>query len=1050
MNLSRPFIRRPVGTTLMAIGLFLIGAVAYFFLPVASLPSVDIPTIVVTATRPGADPGTMAATVAAPLERHIGEIGGVTELTSMSALGATTIPVQFDLGRNVDGAARDVQAALNAAVADLPGDLPQVPTFRKFNPAGAPILILALTSKTIAPSAVYDFADTVLAQRISQVEGVAQATVSGAEQPAIRVAIDPAALAALGIGADDVRNAIVTANALGPVGAFDGAGRMATIGTNAQLRQPEDYRHLVVKSAAGNAVELSAIASITPGVRNTLSAAWFNGEPSVLLIMTKQVNANVIDTVDRIKEVLSDLRDWIPAGLTISIVADRTATIRASVRDMQLTLAATIVLVMLVVFVFLRRGAPTIAAGITVPLSLAGTFAAMWASGFSISNLSLMALAVCVGFVVDDAIVMIENMFRHLEAGSSPLRATLKGAREIGFTVASISLSLVAAFIPLLFMGGIVGKFFREFSVTLVYAIAISTVVSLTVTPMICAHFVRTPPSRDAPRMLYARTLRTALDQRAIMFLVFLFTIALTVELYIKVPKGFIPQDDAGLVFAATEASTDVSFNAMMELQQRAAALVRADPAVAGVASAIGSSVFNPSMNQGRLYVSLKPLAERGLTTVQWIDRMRPQLEAVPGLGVFMVPASDIRVGGRQSKAQYQFTLWGPDLAELSAWTPKVIDAVKALPGLVDVSSDREQGGLAANVVIDRLAAGRLCASVQDVDNALNYAFAQAQVSTVYTQRNQYRVVVETDRGYQRDPTDLSRVYVKASGSANSPNGCAGAVKSTQTTNATTGVIGNIAANQVPLSAVARFERGVAPLVVNHQGQFPAITVTYNVGPTATLDAANAAIKEAVENLHLPDSIHAELSGDSKAFAKSAGAQPVLLLAALAAVYIVLGVLYESLAHPLTIISTLPAAGLGALLALVVTRSELTLFAFIGIILLIGIVKKNGIMLVDFALDAERRRGLTPRQAIYEACLERFRPILMTSLAAILGAVPLAIAEGPGAELRRPLGITIIGGLIVSQVLTLYTTPVIYLMLGRMHRKLGGHATSGTLPTSAI
>ncbi len=706
---------------------------------------------------------------------------------------------------------------------------------------------------------------------------------------------------------------------------------------------------------------------------------------------------------------------------------------------------------MLVVFLFLRRATPTIAAGVTVPLSLAGTCALMWLAGFSIDNLSLMALAVSVGFVVDDAIVMIENVFRNLEAGSSPLRATIEGARQIGFTVVAISVSLIAAFIPLLFMGGIVGRLFREFSVTLAFAIAVSTVVSLSVTPMICAHFVRAPPSPSATwldrvvsavldRLIrsYAGTLRNVLRHRALTMLVMLLTVALTVVLYVKVPKGYFPQDDTGLVFGGTEASTDISFKAMSELQQRAAAIVEADPAVAAVASSVGASTFNPSLNQGRLFISLKPLAERKITTARVVDRLREKLAAVTGLKVFMVPAQDLRVGARQSKAQYQFTLWGTDVDELQSWMPKVLAAVRKLPGLTDVSTDREQGGLQADVTIDRLAASRLCVQVQDIDNALNNAFAQRQISTIYTQRNQYRVVLEIDRQFQRDPTDLSRVYVKASGSFAGNAQCAGAIASAQATNAATGVVAGIAPNEVPLSAVARFGKSIAPLVVNHQGQFPSITITYNLKPEAGIEQAAASIRETIADLHLPDTIHPEPAGDIKAFAQTVGAQPILILAALIAVYIVLGVLYESLAHPLTIISTLPSAGLGALLALALTGSELTVIAFIGIILLIGIVKKNGIMLVDFALDAERRRGLAPEQAIFEACLERFRPILMTTMASLLGAVPLAVAIGPGSELRRPLGITIIGGLLVSQALTLYTTPVIYLLLDRLHRRLWG------------
>jgi hydrophobe/amphiphile efflux-1 (HAE1) family protein len=778
----------------------------------------------------------------------------------------------------------------------------------------------------------------------------------------------------------------------------------------------------VVKVANGNVVRLSAIASVEQSVRNTRSAAWFNGQPSVLLVISKQNGANVIETVDQIRELLPELKRWIPPDIEFSVLSDRTQTIRASVRDMQITLAITIVLVMLVVFAFLRRTAATIAAGITVPLSLAGTCAAMWIAGFSINNLSLMALAVAVGFVVDDAIVMIENVFRNLEKGYSPLRATIDGARQIGFTVISISISLVAAFIPLLFMSGVVGRLFHEFSMTLVFAIAISTVVSLTVTPMICAHFVRSPPSPNATwfdrgvefvlsRMIagYTTSLGFVLRRRLLTMLVFLATIAVTVQLYIKIPKGYFPQDDTGLVFGGTRASPEISFEAMKELQQRVTAIILEDRAVAAVGSSVGTSGFNASVNQGRIFISLKPLAERGITTQEFINRMRPRLTDVGGMRVFMVAAQDVRAGGRQSSSTYQFTLWDANLAELQSWAPRVLARVQQLPELADVNSDREQGGLQANVVIDRQAAARLGVRIQDIDNTLNNAFAQRQISTVYSERNQYRVILEVDPQFQRDPSDISRMYVRGAGGT-----------------------------QVALSSVVRVEKGLAPLVVNHQGQFPAMTISYNLAPNVTLEQATRAIERAVAEMHLPDTLHAEPAGDVRQFQRSATAQPLLILAALLAVYIILGVLYESLAHPLTIISTLPSAGLGALLALQMFGAELTVIAFIGIILLIGIVKKNGIMMVDFALAAERERGLPPERAILEACRERFRPILMTTMASLLGAVPLVIAAGPGSELRRPLGMTIIGGLLVSQILTLYTTPVIYLLLDRLHRRLWG------------
>jgi len=1023
MNFSYPFIRRPIGTALLAVGLFLIGAVAYNALPVASMPTVEFPTIRVSASRPGADPNIMSATVAAPLERRLGAIPGVTDLTSTSSLGTTNITIQFDLNRDIDGAARDVQAALNAALTDLPGDLPTLPTMRKVNPAASPVLILALTSKTMLASEMYDVADSVIAQRLSQVDGVAEVTVNGAEQPAIRIRVNPIAIASMGVNMEDIRAAVSNANSASPLGTFDGPNLARTIGSNAQLQTPRDYENLVVKAANGTVVRLGGIAKIEEGVRNSRSAAWFNLQPSVLLVITKQADANVIDTVDRIYAMLPELRRWIPADMDISVLSDRTTTIRASVLDMQLTLTATIALVMLVVFLFLRRMAATIAAGVTVPLALSGTCAAMWGAGFSIDNISLMALAVSVGFVVDDAIVVIENVFRNLEKGMTPLRATVEGARQIGFTVLSISISLVAAFTPLLFMGGVVGRLFNEFSMTLTFAIAISTVVSLSLTPMICAHFVKTAPSpnatwldRTVERVLsrgvavYANSLDVVLRHRILTLLVFILTIALTVGLYIKTPKGFFPQDDTGLIFGGARAAPDISFEAMKDLQQRATRIVLSDPAVAYVGSSVGGSSFNASVNNGRLFISLKPPAERGyVSSQQVINRLRPKLLDVGGMRVFMVPAQDIRAGGRQSNASYQFTLWDPDLNELLELVPRVVSKVQGLPELVDVNTDREQNGLQVNVVIDRQAAARLGVRIQDIDNALNNAFSQRQISTIYSDRNQYRVILEVDPQFQRDPSDLAQVYVAGGGST-----------------------------QVPLSSVARMEKTLAPLVINHQGQFPAVTISYSLAPNVTLEAASAAIEKAVAELHLPDTLHTEFAGDAKVYQRSIGTQPLVILAALLAIYIILGVLYESLAHPLTIISTLPSAGLGALLALQLFRAELTVIAFIGIILLIGIVKKNGIMMVDFALSAERQGGLAPAQAIREACLARFRPIMMTTLAAMLGAVPLIIATGPGSELRRPLGMTIVGGLIVSQVLTLYTTPVIYLLLDRLHRKLGG------------
>ena len=1015
MNISAPFIRRPVATTLMAIGLFLVGAVAYMFLPVASLPSVEFPVIRVIASRPGADPQTMAASVAAPLERHLGEIAGVNEITSNSSLGSSTIAIQFDLTRNIDNAARDVQAALNAAANDLPGDLPTLPTFRKANPAAAPVLILALTSDTLPADAIYDAADTVLAQRISQVEGVGEVTVNGAEQPAIRVRVDPARLAAMGISLESVRQAIVNANAPNQLGNFEGPTQTETIATNDRIAALQDYRDVVVTAANGTVVKLSQIARVERGVRNSRAAGWYNHKPAVLLIVTKQADANVIETVDRVKALLPQLQRLIPAGVKVEVMADRTLTIRASINEVQRTLMIAIALVMMVVFVFLRRATPTIAAGITVPLSLAGTCAAIWASGFTLDNLSLMAITISVGFVVDDAIVMIENIHRNMENGMGRVEAALTGARQIGFTVVSISISLIAAFIPLLFMPGILGRLFREFSLTLVFAIIVSTFVSLTVTPMICGRFMR--HDRDEkPRWYdrlveggltrltnaYARSLRVGLRHPWLMLLVMAATIGLTVQLFRTTPKGYFPQDDTGLIFGFTEASPDISFPAMETLQQTAGDILVADPAISGVASFVGGG---STVNHGTFYVSLKPEADRKLTALQVIDRLRQKLDPIAGIRVYLFPVQDLRAGARQGKAQYQFTLWDPDFDELLQNFPKVLERMRQIPGLVDVASDREKGGLQANVVIDRDKASRLGVAIQDIDNALGDAYGQRQISTNYTQRNQYRVVLEVTQSRSRDPSDFDGLYVPGRGGV-----------------------------AVPLSAVAHVERGTAPLVVNHQGQFPSITITYNLKPDTPIGTATDAVQKAVDDMHLPASLHAEFAGDAKSVADNSSGQGVLIVVALLAVYIVLGVLYESLVHPITIISTLPSAGLGALIAINVAGIDLTVIAFIGIILLIGIVKKNGIMLVDFAVHAERMRGLRPSESVFEACIERFRPILMTTLAALFGAIPLAIATGAGSEMRRPLGITILGGLLLSQALTLYTTPVIYLQMARLSR----------------
>ncbi|MBC7581160.1 MAG: efflux RND transporter permease subunit [Tardiphaga sp.] len=1021
-SISEPLIRRPVGTTLLGIGLFLIGAVAYHFLPVAAVPNVDFPMIRVQASRPGADPAVMAATVAAPLERRLGVISGLDQITSTSSLGITSIQLQFAIGRSVDRAARDVQAAINASIADLPTDLPTLPTFRKANPSAAPVFILALTSKTMSASAIYDVADTVIVQRISQVPGVGEVTTSGADQPAVRIQLNPVALSNAGISTDDVRTAIVNANPLGPVGIFNGSRQSETLSMNPQMRTAEEFRDIVIKSASGNFLRLSDIADVQNATRNSRSVAWFNKQPAVLIQITKQGDANVIDTVDRVKALIPDLKQWIPAGIEVSVLTDRTGTIRASVEDMEWTLLATAMLVMFVVFMFLRRGIPTIAAGVSVPLALAGTCAGMWLAGFSINNLSLMALAISVGFVVDDAIVMIENMYRNLEEGMAPLRAALEGARQIGFTVLSISLSLIAAFTPLIFMDGLVGRLLREFSLTLTFSIVVSTVVSLTVTPMICAHYIKSGVSSTETRFdrivegtlsrivaFYERTLRIVLGFPLLTLLVFFATIALTVVLYVKTPKGLFPSDDSGFVIGASRASADTSFQAMLGLQQRLMDIVLADPGVASVGASVGSGggPGGGGANRGTMFIALKDPAQRNNdSTEDVINRLRRNLAVVPGIRLFMFAAQDLRAGGRQSDSNYQYTLTSTNLDLLQKWAPLVAKRLETVEGITDISSDRDPGGLQLTLAIDRNKASSLGVEVQDIDNALNNAFSQRQISTIYTQRNQYKVIMEIDAKFQNDPTDLDRIFVAGANGA-----------------------------QVPLSAVVRTSRTLSSLAVAHSQGFPSTTVSFNTLPGVQLDAVTGNIQRAVDELHMPEGIRGGFDGSAGDFSKTTGRQPLLILGALIAMYIVLGVLYESLVHPLTIISTLPSAGLGALLALQLTNTPLTVIAFVGIILLIGIVKKNGIMMVDFAIEAERHRGLSPAAAIFEACSVRFRPILMTTLAAAFAAIPLVVATGPGTELRRPLGITIIGGLLISQILTLYTTPVIYLLMHRLRSR---------------
>ncbi len=1014
MNFSAPFILRPAGTSLLAIGLFLLGMVAYHFMPVAAIPRVDLPMISVSASLPGADPATVASSLAAPLERRLAQIAGVTEITSVSTLGGCSINIQFDLNRKADGAARDVQAAINASAADLPSNLPGPPTYRKVNPADTPIMILAMRSETLPGTQVFECADSIIGQRLSQVEGVSQANISGADKSAVRVQLNPGALAATGLSLEDVRTLLSQVNVDLPKGGFDGDAQSHTLVSNDQLQQAVAYDDLILTQRGGTPLRLNTLGRAIEGTENSRVAGWAGTHRSVLVIIFKQADANVIETVDRIRAVLPQLEKWLPPSIKITELSDRTTTIRASVHDVQFSLILSIALVVMVIFLFLRRSWPTFIASITVPLALAGTFAFMYLCHYSIDNLSLMAVTISVGFVVDDAIVVIENIHRFIELGDPPMKAAFKGAKQIGFTVISMSTSLIAVFIPLLFMSGLIGRLFHEFAVTVSLAILVSGVISLTLTPMLCSRFLKPEAAYKKPGFFnracergfnwllggYAGSLQWVLRHPVLMMLVWLGTLVATVRLYQQVPKGFFPQQDTGIVMGSTDAAQDISFPAMAELQQKVARIVLDDPAVATLGSFLGSGGAGGSstVNNGRMFITLKPLAVRKVSADQVIARLRRKLGAVPGINLFLQASQDIRVGGRMSRAQFQYSLQAADLTELNRWSTSLVEKLRRLPELRDVSSDQQTRGLQTTVVIDRDASSRLGLSPLAIDNTLYDAFGQRQVSTMYQQYNQHHVILEVEPGFLRDPSSLNQIHVRSSNGA-----------------------------QVPLSSVARFKTENTFLSVNHQGQFPAVTVSFNLAPGVALGQATGIVEKTVQDLQMPSSVQGSFQGTAQVFRASMSNMPLLIAAALIAVYVVLGILYESLIHPLTIISTLPSAGVGALLALMATGVDLSLISFIGIILLMGIVKKNAIMMIDFALDVERQEGITPRDAIYKACVIRFRPIMMTTMAALFGAIPLAIGLGTGSELRQPLGIAVVGGLLLSQTLTLYTTPVIYL-----------------------
>ncbi len=1013
MSISSPFIYRPVATVLLTAAVALAGAVAFKLLPVSPLPQIDFPTISVQASLPGASPEVMASSVATPLERQFGRIAGVTEMTSASYLGSTSVTLQFDLNRNIDAAARDVQAAINAARGNLPANLPSNPTYRKVNPADAPILIVALTSDVYNQGHLYDVASTIMQQKLSQIRGVGQVTVGGTSLPAVRVEVNPTQLNGYGLGLEDVRNMLRLQNANRPKGQIDNDISTSDLATNDQLLRADYYKPLIVSYHNGAAIKLSDIADVQDSVENIRSAGFMNEKPSALVVIFRQPGANIIGTVDRVRHALPQLKASIPSAINLTVVLDQTITIRASVHEVERTLVISIVLVIMVVFIFLRNLRATLIPSVVVSVSLIGTFGVMYLCHYSIDNLSLMALTISTGFVVDDAIVVIENIARYLEQGMRPIEAALRGAKEIGFTVFSISISLVAVFIPIFFMGGIVGRLFREFAVVLSAAILVSLVVSLTTTPMMCSRLLKHQRKEDHGRLylaserffvwlllVYERSLKWVLRHSAFTLGVLLITVSINSYLLVVVPKGFFPQQDTGRMTGGIQGAQDASFQAMVQRIKRFIKIVKADPAVDTVVAFTGGG--GTTTNTGRMFISLRPLDERKVSAGQLINRLRPQLTRVPGASLFLQPTQDLRIGGLQSNALYQYTIQSDNLEDLNKWGPILQKQMRKLPGLTDVNTDQQNLGLQASLVYDRLTASRMGITPQMIDDTLYDAFGQRQVSTMYTQLNQYHVVMEVEPRFWQSPEALKEIYVHP----------------------TTG-------GEVPLSAFTHFEPSTAPISVNHKGQFPSITLSFNLAQGVALSDAVRAINRMGKSIGMPTTIHGSFSGTLQAFQTSLASEPLLILLALIAVYIVLGILYESLIHPITILSTLPSAGVGAVLALLICGKDLSVIALIGIILLIGIVKKNAIMMIDFALAAERNEGKSSLEAIYQACVIRFRPILMTTMAAMLGALPLALGMGTGSELRQPLGITIVGGLIVSQMLTLYTTPVVYLYLDR-------------------